>query len=264
MMTLDQFKTKARKAFRADKTETVCKDPISFLYSLEWSIPNGPAFSEEVMAQMNVDFDENGCFGRALKAAVLCEQIFPTCVMYAGEVCEDLLRSMILQQACAEKWNDETFIAELLQYENPHIVILDSEGGQFDPIFTHLSDSPEKLKHPQVLKHTLWEGLYCSYLISQAMLYRNSDVDAYLQILQTAHSLSPSMILAKENLASAYCLIGQYDKSIGYAKEVVEKRKDAKTLFFLWKLTDDKVYKTKLIEQYDTKMLIFLNQNLPL
>ena len=262
MMTLSQFQAKAREIFRAEKAETIHTDPISFLYSLEWNIPIGPAFPEEMMAQMNVDFDENSCHGRAVKAAVLCEQLFPTYTMYAGEVCEDLLRSMILQQASPEKWNDETYIAELLQYENPHIVLVDEHGDQFDPIFKLLSNMPKQLRHPQVLKQALWDGLYCSYLVSQALLYRNSNVDVYIQTLLKAYLICPKGLLVKENLASAYGLIGRDAESIKLAKEVAAHRKDAKILLFLWMFTGEEVYKATLIEQYDEKMLIFLTQNL--
>lgn len=261
-MTPSQFKAKAMEMFGIKKPETIDTDPVSFLYSLEWDIPNGAAFPEEVMAQMNVDFDERGCFGRALKAAVLCEQLFPLYTLYAGEVCEDLLRKIILEEASEEKWNDDSFISEILQYENPHIVIVDDEENQFDPIFSLLSNSPKKLKHPNVLKHAIWEGLYCAYLVSWAMLKRNSHVEVYFQTLQKAETLFPEVILIKENLASACCLMGQYSESIDFAKEVSIKRKDAKTLFFLWMLTNEDIYKRALIEQYDIRMFCFLTKNL--
>ncbi|MBP6904427.1 MAG: hypothetical protein KBB91_00015 [Candidatus Pacebacteria bacterium] len=260
MISFDQFKAKAMDTFRVKGTESGYKDPISFLYSLSWNIPNGVAFSEEKVAEMNIGFDDAGCFGRALKAAVLCEQFFPTHTMYAGEVCEDLLRSMILEQACAEKWNDETYIAELLQYESPHIVIVDEQGRQFDPIFAELSAVPTQLSHPSVGKLDLWKGLYCSYLVSQALSYRTSNVRTYQTILEEAFSVYPEMILVKENLASMYCLIGQYEKSIHYAKEASQKRKDAKILMFLYMMTDDEVYKTEIIEQYDKQMFHFLTK----
>lgn len=265
MLTFSQFKAKALEKYsvldiKEMKDLNYKIDPISFLYSLQWEIPSGPAFTEEVVTQMNIDFDERGCFGRAIKAAVRCEQFFSTHTLYAGEVCEDLLRSLILQQACVEKWNDETYIAELLQYENHHIVIVDEQGNQFDPIFAELSAVPTKLSHPSVHKLDLWKGLYCSYLVSQALSYRTSNIRTYKTILEEACSVYPEMILVKENLASMYCLIGQYGKSIQFAQEASQKRKDAKILMFLYMMTNDEVYKAEIIKQYDKQMFHFLTK----
>lgn len=263
MTTITEFQANARRVFGAVETQTSHADPISFLYSMSWDVPNGAAFPEDMLATMNVNFDERGCFGRAVKGAVLVEQLFPNHTLYAGEVCDDLLRTWLLADATQEKWNDETFIAELLQYENPHIVLVDESGNQFDPLFKELTLMPKKLRHSQVLQHTLWEGLHCAYLVSEAIVHRNTHVDAYLSILERAHTLYPNVVLVKENLASAYCLVGQYEKAIILAKEVAKVRKDAKTLLFLWLLTNDVTYKHSIIEQYDEKVFDFLTKNIP-
>lgn len=260
MLSFDQFKAKARDTFRVKGTDCGFIDPISFLYSLEWKIPNGAAFSEKKVAEMNITFNETGCFGRALKAAVLCEQFFPRYTLYTGEVCEDLLRAMMLDQSSEEKWNDETYIVELLQYEDPHIVIVDEEGKQFDPIFVQLSNLPWTLSHPSVRKHDLWIGLYCAYLVSVSHQYRNSNIGTYQSILEQASSLCSEMVLVKENLSSMYCLIGQDKKSIELGKEASGIRKDAKILFFLYMMTGDDTYKVKITEQYDAKMFYFLTK----
>lgn len=262
MKTITEFKEISRRTFSAGKTHTSHTDPISFLYSLSWDIPIGAAFPEEVLATMNINLDEKGCFGRAVKGAVLAEQLFLNHTLYAGEVCDDLLRTWLLDDATSEKWKDETFITELLQYENPHVVLIDKSDNQFDPIFKELIPFPEKLRHPSVLQHTLWEGLHCNYLISEAIAQKATNIDAYLSILEHAHHLYPNVILVKENLAGAYCLIGQYEKAITLAKEVAEVRKDAKTLLALWLLTNDIKYKHCIIEQYDEKVFNFLTKNI--
>lgn len=263
MIQITELQANARRIFGTVEAHTSHADAISLLYSMSWDVPNGAAFPEEMLAIMNVKFDERGCFGRAVKGAVLAEQLFPNHTLYAGEVCDDLLRTWLLDDATPEKWNDETFIAELLQYENPHIVLVDEAGNQFDPLFKELTSMPEKLRHPSVLQHTLWEGLHCAYLVSEAIVHRTTNIDAYLSILEHAYSIYPNVVLAKENLASAYCLVGQYKKAIILAQEVAEVRKDAKTLLFLWLLTNDVKHKHCIIEQYDEKVFDFLTKNIP-
>jgi len=261
-MSLHEFIIKARNTFQVEKFEISYTDPISFLYSLKWDIPNGGAFSEEIMTQMNIDFDEYGCFGRAVKAAVLAEIFFPEQKLYAGEVCEDLLRDMLLEQARQEpwNWNDETFVGEILQYENPHIVIIDKDGNQFDPLFGMISGEPEKMRHPAVLEHSIWEGLHSSYLVSNALRIMEEDKETYLRQLLQANILYPEVILIKENLIHAYCLNGQEDKGIMCAREAAKKRKDAKTLWVLWQLIHDEAYKNQIIKEYDIQMFNFLTK----
>lgn len=260
MIQLNEFQEKAKKIFDTTEVTTSHKDPISLLYSLSWDIPNGAPFPEEMMAIMNVNLDVKGCFGRAVRGAVILNHFFPKYTLYAGEVMNDLLRTWLLDGVTPEKWNDDTFIAELLQYENPHIVLVDETGNQFDPIFKELTLMPKQLRHPNVLQHNIWEGLHCSYLISQAIVHRNTNVSTYLQILEHAYVLYPEVILLKENLASAYCLIGQFEKAVTFAQEVAKIRRDVKTLIFLWVLTNDTVYKNQIIEQYDEKVFNFLTK----
>lgn len=260
-MDIKEFKAKAEEMFtQRNNQKTDYPDPFSMLYSLHWTIPCGPPFSQETMSEMNLNFDENGCFGRAVKAAVLSEQFFPDYRLHLGEVCEDLLRSMLLQQAKPNDWKDETYIAEILQYEDPHAVLVDNHGNQFDPIFKTISFLPEQLRHPQVLQHNLWEGLHCSYLVSEAISFKSTKNQEYIELLSKANSLYPESILVKENLASAYCLVGEFHKSIEFAKQVSDKRKDAKTLFFLWLLTNEDTYREKIIKEYDLEMFNFLNK----
>ncbi|MEN9582553.1 MAG: hypothetical protein RL641_507 [Candidatus Parcubacteria bacterium] len=257
-MTFTEFVTKARETFEVEKQETIHTDPISFLYDQKWIVPIGEPFREETLARMNIEFDEAGCFGRAVKAAVLSEIYFPETKMYAGEVLDDLCRTMLVEMATDEKWNDETFIAEMLQSENPHIILVNHDGKQFDPLFTHLSTKPASLGHPEVGTHDLWEGLYAAYLVSVALPLRTTDPEKSLAILHQAEILCPDFITVKENLAALYGMTEQFKKGIHYLRQTVNKRKDAKKLFVLWVLTEDEVYKNQLIEQYDIRMFNYL------
>ncbi|MEI6316262.1 MAG: hypothetical protein WCO65_00870 [bacterium] len=261
MLNFKEFQAKARELFGKLNCDPAGDDPITFLHSLPWEIPNGPAFSEEEVARMNIDFDVRGCFGRALKAAVLVEKYFPNETFYNGEVLEDLLRSMLMKKVTPEKWHDDTYVAEILQYENPHVAIVWNDS-QFDPIFSLLTDRPETLKHPSILKHSQWEGLYCYYLVSSGMLLfrQKQNPNLYLQALKQAEAICPHMLLVKENLVSALCALNRFDESVAIAKSLVGKRKDAKMLWFLLQMTGDPAYKDRLVREYDIQMLHFLNK----
>ncbi|HRH31229.1 MAG TPA: hypothetical protein PK950_01000 [Candidatus Paceibacterota bacterium] len=258
MMTFTEFVTKARTTFSVDRKDTIHTNPISFLYDQKWNVPVGPPFSEDELARMNMTLDEAGCFGRAVKAAVLSEIYFPDKKMYAGEVLDDLCRTMLVEMATDEKWNDETFIADMLQSECPHIIIVDENGRQFDPIFTQLSWHPETLAHPEVGKHDLWEGLYAAYIVSVALTFRFTDPAKSLDLLHQADDLCSDFITIKENLAAVYGMTAQFNKGIEYLRFAVGKRKDAKKLFVLWILSGDETYKKKLTEEYDIRMLQYL------
>lgn len=261
MLSFNAFRAKAREIFGKDEYSTGTQSPIAFLYSLTWDIPNGPAFSEIEMARMNLALDERGCFGRALKATVLIEKNFPGETIQYGEVCEDYLRTLLVHGATSEKWHDNTYVAEILQYENPHSVIV-CGGKQFDPIFGFLSDEPQKLAHPKVNMLDVWNGLYASYLISHGLLLfkENEDARSYLQFLVQAEQLCPGLLLPQENRASALCALGRLEESIAVAKQLAGKRKDAKMLFFLWILTEETEYREQIIVQYDVAMFNFLTK----
>jgi len=258
MKDINQFKAIAFEKFRAKKEKISFNDPISFLYSLDWDVPTGPPFPENKIALMNIHLDEKSCFGRSVKASVLAETFFPETKLYSAEVCEDFFRSMLVHGATNEDWLDETYVAEILQYESPHSIIVSNEQ-QFDPLFKCISDNPQSLRHPSIFRYDLWQGLHCSYLVSEALLKRDGNPKSCLTQLLIALELYPENILVKENLAGMFCYFEQFDNAIMYAKETAKIRKDAKTLWFLWILTSDKVYKDQIISQYNQSMFNYLN-----
>ncbi len=261
MKSLTEFKEMAFKKFRLEKKEISFTDPISFLYSLSWDIPYGPSFSEDEVSQMNIDLDERGCFGRAVKAAVLSEQYFPEERILFGEVCQDFLACRLIYGAKDENWFDVTYLDEILQYEDPHSIIV-WKGKQFDPLFKMLSSEPQMLEHLTVIKHDLWKGLYCSYLVSESLLAKKRSIRESFEILLTAIIICPEMILLKENLVAILSEFGQFNQAIRLAKEVLIKRENAWALFVLWTLTKDDSYKNQILIKYSESMFNHLNSDL--
>ncbi len=258
-MQLEKFKEEARKKFQSlDLMPLRYNNPIDFLYSLDWDISNELAFSEVKVACMNVDFNQGGCFGKSLRAAVLAEQFFPNEELFLGEVYEDFLRRLLVKGASKENWKDVSYLDEILMYENPHTIIVHGDR-QFDPLFQALLFPRDLMSHPSVGKLPLWSGLYCSYLVSEAFIARTRSIKETFKILLTASAICPEMVLIKENLISVYGLFQQFNEGIKLAKQVSFKRKDARTLFVLWTLTEDDSYKNQIINEYDISMFKHLN-----
>lgn len=226
MIKLNEFREIARAKFRVPgKFSTMCNNPIEFLYSLDWYVNNGSAFSENEISVFNMDFDQNGCFGRSVKAAVLAEQFFPGAELFLGEVYDDFLRSLLVNEATDENWKDKTYLEEILQYENPHTVII-FKDKQFDPIFKSFPVDPNSISHPKVGKLPLWEGLYCSYLVSESLLAKKRSIKESFEVILIALTICPEMILLKENLIGIYGLLYEFDKAVEFAKVVKKAKKE--------------------------------------
>lgn len=258
--TVEDFKLRAYQVFENDVTPVKGMDALNYLYSLDWKIPSGIPFPETEVTLLNLSFDTRGCFGRAVKAAVLVENLFPHEEIYCGEVCEDLLRKILMDGVSEEEWADETYIEEILQYEAPHMIIVFGQNlKHFDPIFNQLSPTPKDFYHPSVILHDLWEGLYSSYLISLA-LYKDSteSPESALQVFEKAKSICPDNILVKENMLGIYLKLDNIDMFIRMAEELMGVRKDAKTLMVLYMVTQDDSFKKRIIDEYNIQMFEYL------
>jgi hypothetical protein len=255
-----EFKEKTRFKFM-ENPGVEYKDPLDFLYSIDWNIMTGPALAEEQIALANVSISDDSCFGQILRATVLLEQHFPETEIFFGEVLEDFFRNYLLK---SPKWSDRSFIEEVLQYEAPHSIIVFQDGSQFDPLFKELSFSPKTLKHPCVASYDIWEALYATYLISYSFLVSDQAgfVGYALDVLEEAKTYSSEMILIKENMTSMLLLSGRTNEAIELAESILAKRQDARLHFFLWCLTEDEKYKNHIIREYDVEMFKVLTEKI--
>lgn len=259
-MNIDQFKKQARDKFTVE-AENKHLNPISFLYTQDWNVPTGLPFPELELAKMNINLDARGCFGRAVRAAVLAEQFFPDKMFFAGEVRDDLFRDVMLKTASPDDWKDESYITEILQYEDPHFVLVHGQS-QFDPAFKSYSDEPEYLKHPSVQTYGLWMGLYAGYLISEGLVLFKEDQDpeGFLRVLKAAEQICPDLLLIQENMVSAYGAIGDFDRAEEILQSIYGKRKDARILLALYIFTENDHFKQQIINEYSIHMFNYLKQ----
>jgi hypothetical protein len=196
-----------------------------------------------------------------LRAAVLVEQLFPNDLLYSGLVCENLFRDMLLNRRFETKyWEDDSYIKEILQYEEARIVLVDGVGNHFDPMFKNISYSPEVLAHPLVEVYDLWEGLHAFYLVVSAIEARkNNDLNQYCKLLFRVNSLYSNNSLVIETLAHLHSLFNRTGKAVSLINEITLNHKNAKRLFYLWEITDDMFYKKMIIDGYSIKMFDYLD-----
>jgi hypothetical protein len=208
MISIEEFKLKAFSIF--GKYEYLQNNrPLDFLVSVKWNTPSGQAFSQDIMTQMNLDLDDRSCFGRTVKMAVLLEKYFPEEKLFFGEVLSDFFRELLVQNASFLNWQDPSYLDEILQYEDPHSVIVLGDGNHFDPIFKSLNPKIAKNQHPKVAIHDLWGGLYAAFLISYALKKQLSEGDEVcLAIIEEAEKASPLMV-AKENKVGVLTSLGK-------------------------------------------------------
>ncbi|MEI7689234.1 MAG: hypothetical protein WCI91_03570 [Candidatus Nomurabacteria bacterium] len=257
MERIENFKLAVKEIFEDKEIVTDCNNPLLFLYSLDGLCTKE---AKEVMIG-EIIINTGSCFGKMLRAAVLVEQLFPNHILYSGLVCENFFRDMLLSRRFETKyWEDENYIKEILQYEESSMIILDKEGNQFDPLFKKISYTPEMSSHSSVECYGLWEGLHAFYLVTLLLEARkNVGINQYCLLLFKINSLYSKNILVKKTWANVHCLIDRKDKSIQFASETISKYKSVKELFFLWEITEDQIYKDKIIEGYNIKMFNYFD-----
>jgi hypothetical protein len=262
-LSFSEFKEKSKLKFKENFSFDY-KDHFDFLYSINWNVKVGPAFDEEQIAKTNLSISDDSCFGQVIRAAVLLEQYFPKLEIFFGEVLEDLFRDILLSESSPNKWRDDSFIEEILQYEAPHSIIVFQDGSQFDPLFKEISLMPKSLKHPRVASYDIWRSLYATYLISYGfvILKKTRELGFYLYIIEEAQRYSPGMILIKENMSSMLLLSGRVDEAIRLAESILGKRQDVNLYFFLYCLTKDEKYKKHIIREYDIEMFRLLTEKI--
>lgn len=258
MKRLEDFKMAVKKIFENKEIKTDYDNPILFLYSLDECL--GSVRVKEAMIG-SININTNSCFGKMLRAAVLAEQLFPNHLLYSGLVCENLFRDMLLGRRLDEKyWSDESYIKEILLYEEARIVLVDGEGNHFDPLFEKISYSPEALAHPLVEVYDLWEGLHAFYLIVSSIEARkNNNLNQYCKLLFRANSLYPCNSFVNETLAHLHSLFSRTGKAVELISGVALNHKNAKRLFYLWEITGDVAYKNRIIDGYNSKMFDYLD-----
>ena len=230
------------------------------LMAYPWERLEGKNFSNSDFNQMNLSFDTRSCLPRSLFCVMVGEKFFPETEVKVAEVLEDLFRDFLLSIAQIEryKWNDPTFIAELLMYEEPHFTVV-IDGKQFEPLTVGL---PLPQEHPKInLLEDTWAALASAHTVSEALSYHaQGDEDRFKASLYEAKELCPQLILVYENLLPAVFAEGDMERTKELIHFLHGKRADAKFLWVAYQITRDKKYLDEFLSTYPQQVFDYITK----
>ncbi len=249
---IEEFKEFIRNKFISSEPKSLTGvSLIDYLYSLSFDNSfKSPLLGEECDV---TDFD------KIAKAVVLAEQYYPNEKIFLGEVYEDYLRSKLVQGASDYNWSDEEYIEEILLYEKPHFSVLVGDY-EFYPFFKNLSKNPKGICNTRIGRQPVWETLYCVYLISEARLISKKDKTLALELTKEVISLLPTLIYPKEFLIEIYDSLSKPVLAIQIGWDVLHKRKSVEVLYLLWKITEEEVYRERILKEYNYKVFQYLEE----
>lgn len=246
----------------------IFSDPLVTLFNFPWDLKfdainaNSNFFqeSQKNIACHNLALNGRSYLGRIAQAAALVETQFSLrhLITY-GEVLSDRLRQDLLNRIRLEGLPENSIhreerLLEILLYEEPHAVIL-VDGIQFDPLSTIY---PIEIIHPKIQEHEIWSAIASSMLVSVAQLKDSPELK--LEILEEAERLSPGLAMIVKNRAEAYLLLKQKAKAIVLLESFLIQKSCARTLFLLWRLTDNRDYYNWLCDEYTPSMVRILQK----
>ncbi len=221
------------------------------LHTVKFNFPNG-FISQREFAKLNLLLDERSCVGRGAQIGALIEKHFPNIQFKFGDVLEDFFAKNFLRGS----GRSHEDLQAILTCEEPHNIVL-IDGDQFDPL-SALVGGP--VVHPKVLNLPFWETIAADYLVSQA--YLEEDLPKREKLLFMAKELSPELSVVRENLVKLFLEKGEDEKAIQIAKECLEKRPCARTLYVLYCLTQKKIYWHELSRIYSAKIIKYIQEGI--
>ena len=224
-----------------------CENPLDTFASIEFRILVSQSVNQAEFAKLNLALDPRGCIGRTAIIAAIMEQHFPELNLEYGEILIDYFREVMLEKLGQkpELAKEPTFISELLMYEEPHGVVAANETIQFEPLSKPFG---KLVNHPEIKALPLWEALAASVSVSEAWL--KDDPHEKMSILLKAEDMCPGLPMISENMIESLSLMGKTDEAIELAKQCLQERFCARTLFLLYGLTEGEAYYQELVKKY--------------
>jgi hypothetical protein len=211
-------------------------NPIEALKNLDWSVPNNEvSVDQDELVRLNLELDPNYCFGRLAAAAAFVELWFPKAKLQFGEVLEDVLRNIMLDDLALPIVESE--LKELLMYEDPHAVLV-IDGMQFDPVLVKLDLD---IRHPKLGLHPIWEGLTVTWLTQKARMA--NSLDETMGMLRQAEALCPGTSIVTSYFAELEAKHGTNERAIELLAKANELRLTARGLFVAAALGDEDSFK---------------------
>lgn len=210
--------------------------------------------NEYELAQMNLELDPRGCFGRIAICFALIERHFADQFQrFAfGEVRKDwfwmnLMHQWTTRYAHAPDSLPSDWIAELLTYEAPHGIVMDA-SYQYDPLSAMVKG--RAVRHPETAPYPPWPALTASLLVSKAILA--SDPYEKLRLLDSAEATCPNMLLVKQNRLEPLILL-ERQMDVADLLHVLLSRRPTARAFFLSEALFERKY-DECVEIYGDKL----------
>lgn len=227
----------------------VSLDPIQSLQALRWKIP--AQGTQIAVTEANLRLEPTYCLGRVALGAAYLERYFPTTRIEYAEVLTDALANILKRTLSHSVTEDK--LRELLQYEEPHCVLL-IDGTQFDPLSIEVGFP---IEHPRVAPYPIWEGVASGWLVAKSLSEPNADVR--IKFLQEAEAMCPNTTLVAENKCAAYLSLNRYDEAETELKKAITKRPTARSLFCAYLLGDSTAHR-RLVQEYSVEMVSLLRR----
>lgn len=210
---------------------------------LKWSISIGSE-SQEVIGQCNMRLDPKYCLGRTAVTGAWIEKNFPEEEIFYGEVTEDFFANILLG---TKKYRyEDSFLEEVLMYEEPHGVVAFKDGTHYEPIVSAL-DYEVVGDYHVTNNHPFWDGVVASYLVSFALQFP-AESSIRLAILELAYKICP-LVVVQENLAGYYIAIGDFETAKQILRRVIALRPHFRSIAVLY-LLNGGYDETGLIQKY--------------
>ena len=242
------------KKIAGQRTSTLHYEPgkttLETLRSIRFEIPTDcDLFTQKEIAEQNIALDQASCLGRVAQSLAIVEKHHPESNIKVGEVVDDYFRSIMLPYLPHES-HDDTFMQELLMYEEPHSVLV-VDGMQFDPLST--KPGFENIVHPEIRSHSSWESILADMLVSQSHL--TDDTKEKTDLLHEAERICPGLLVVAENMAGLLIMFGKIDAAIEIIKKILARHISARGLYSMYLLTGDDQYRDVLFGIYTEKIL---------
>lgn len=234
----------------------VGKTALETLKMIKFNIPVGcNLFTQREIAEQNIVLDQVSCLGRVAQSVAIVEKHHSGCNIEVAEVLEDYFQSIMMRELAndSKKSYDDTFIQELLLYEEPHSVLV-VNGVQFDPISVMFD--ADDIVHAKIMSNSSWKSICACVLVAQSHLV--DSVQSKMDILVEAERLCPGLLVVAENMIGAHIMLGDVDEAMKMLNQLLTTRTSARTLYCIYLLTNDTNYRDKLVDTYTEGVFNYL------
>lgn len=242
-ITIEYAKNKALEQLRAFEPLTVEETAVDTLRKFPWGELLRGSYDQNKLVRLNLDLDPHGCLGRAALCCAIVEQYFRPHMSRAleyAEICDDWFHYQLMKQwksvyKSGKVTPPETWLDELLMYEEPHGIIL-IHGEQIEPLASLFPD--QDVQHFGFYRFPAWEAVTSAMVVSQALSV--SDPTQRLDLLSKAELLCPETFLVAQARVQPLVELDRMDEALKTLHRLTKMRSTARVFFVLEEVFSEK------------------------